>query len=439
MGDGRKVLPFCVYKRYVMNIRIGNDIKVKFTIRGPQGFDKVNVKQMQVYFINTTFENDERECIVKRRFPKEPFPQFYTPSKYSIHGCGPWSYHTNPRKCDYATCLPGIIDPHIWPYYNGFGLTPDKFVDCPNGIISYKPKHLVNEPIYLAPSLLTEETSSAEAYFPAHEQIMCGPYKMVVVLVMYENGWGKNNLHTYTIDYGVLFNIVDDSTGITGNIIIDGDTGELVGSKIIRMYFAQDDYYVGANTQLTLGVDLDQLQKYYKLYIVLDNGSVAEYRKTMFTDDDIQFESSDTDTVIVTTDGKLFIGNVTGSKVVTITAKDSNTEIETSCNIHIDSSAFMEFIGFAPTKDVSEIDLDAKDDSGHPLFTSYNYLSGNYHVENYNTGYYLWILAKSPIKDIQSKTFDVPLSDVVEDGQGHYCYYCPNALIATDFDFTIER
>ena len=156
-----------------MNIRIGNDIKVKFTIRGPQGFDKVNVKQMRVYFINSLFENVETDCSVKKRFPKEPFPQFYTPSKYSIHGCGPWQYNTMPRKCDYATFVPGFNDPHIWPYYNGFGVTPDKFT---NYKIPVKPGFYQMEgPSYLAPSKLEKEDKRASAYFQAGDQLYCGP------------------------------------------------------------------------------------------------------------------------------------------------------------------------------------------------------------------------------------------------------------------------
>lgn len=417
-----------------MNIRIGNDIKVKFTIRGPQGFDKVNVKQMRVYFINTAFENEEQDCVIRRRFPREPFPQFYTPSKYSIHGCGPWSYHTNPRKCDYATFLPGINDPHFWPYYNGFGLTPKKFIDCCSG--PHKPKH--KDPVYLAPSLLTEEENGAEAYFPAHDQIMCGPYKMVVVLVMYESGWGKHNLHTYTIDYGTLFNIVDDQTGIDGNIVINGDTGELIGAKILRMYFEEQDYYVSGNSQLNLGTDQDLRDKFYKLYTVMDNGSVIEYRYTMFTDSELEFTSSDP-IITVTNEGSLIIGNITENKTVVITAKDLNSEATASCTIHIDSTASQEYIGFAPTNDVNQLDFNATDSEGRPLFKSVDKLTGNQHVENYNDGYYLWICSKTPIKDVQCKMFDVPISDAAIDSEGHYCYYCLNPLIATDFDFTIER
>ena len=421
-----------------MNIRIGNDIKVKFTIRGPQGFDKVNVKQMRVYFINSAYENVEEDCINKRRFPKEPFPQFYTPTKYAIHGCGPWHYNTPPRKCDYANFCPGINDPHIWPYYNGFGLTPDKFVDCVRGIMSGKPKSIADAPIFLAPSLLTEEDSGAEAYFPACEQMIAGPYKMVVILVMYESGWGRNNLHTYTIDYGTLFNLVDDNTGMTGNIVIDGDTGELIGNKILRMYFAETDYYVNINSQLQLGTGSDLRDNQYKLYTVVDNGSVIEYRYTMFTDTKLEFESSDS-AVTVTYEGNLIINDSPTSKDVTITVKDPEGTVTAQCTVHVDSTWQKEYLGFAPTNIASEIDLDGEDSEHRPMFTAVDNLDGNYTVENYNRGYYLWFFSKSPIKDVQCRMFDVPLAEPVKNAAGYYCYHCPNKLIATTFDFTIER
>lgn len=170
----------------------------------------------------------------------------------------------------------------------------------------------------------------------------------------------------------------------------------------------------------------------------MDNGSVVEYRYTMFTDSELEFTSSDP-IITVTNEGSLIIGDITENKTVVITAKDLNGEATASCTIHIDSTASQEYIGFAPTNDVNRIDLTASDSEGRPLFKRVDKLSGNQHVENYNTGYYLWIFSKTPIKDVQCKMFDVPMSDVVMDSEGHYCYYCLNPLIATDFDFTIER
>ena len=420
-----------------MNIRIGNDIKVKFTIRGPQGFDKVNVKQMRVYFINSLFENIETDCNIKKRFPKEPFPQFYTPSKYSIHGCGPWQYNTMPRKCDYATFVPGFNDPHIWPYYNGFGITPDKFSDCCCGMSSGKPKGYDSSSFtFLAPSMLVEDENKAEAYFPAHEQFISGPYKMVVVLVMYESGWGRNNLHTYTIDYGTMFNLVDDETGMVGNIVINGDTGEIDGGKIKQLYFSHSDYYMDANSRLSMGDD-DTRAHLYQLYAVMENGSVVEYHYDVWQDNKISF-ASDNNGLIVSYSGDLSAYNIEDGTQVVITVQDENGPASTQCTIHINNTDTKEYIGFANTTTASSVDLSAKDSQERPLFTQVDDLAGSHSVVNYNSGYYLWLFSKTPIKDVNCNLLDVPLADVQMVGN-YYCYHCPNPLIATDFDLTIEK
>ena len=45
---------------------------------------------------------------------------------------------------------------------------------------------------------------------------------MIVVMTTYEDGWCKKNLHTYTIDYGTIFELSEDSDSDSGNIIILG-------------------------------------------------------------------------------------------------------------------------------------------------------------------------------------------------------------------------
>lgn len=65
-------------------------------------------------------------------------------------------------------------------------------------------------------------------------------------------------------------------------------------------------------------------------------------------------------------------------------------------------------------------------------------MAGNHHVENFDNGYYLWLISKEPIKDVNCKLLDVPLDDVQMLGDSYYCYRCPNPLIAIDFDLTVE-
>lgn len=421
-----------------MNIRIGNDIKIKFTIRGPYGFDRVNVKQMRCYLVNTAFESHKNDCEIIKRFPREPFPQFYTPSKYTIHGCGPHHYHVKPyNKRDYSTFCPGFNDAHIWPYYNGFGIVPDKFVDgcChPCGPIM-KPGKL-DAPTFLAPSVLEEEDNKASAYFPACEQLICGPYKLVVVLVVYDSGWGRNNLHTYTIDYGTLFNLVDDESGLDGNIIIDGDTGQVDGGSIKRLYFAKSDIFVNINSDLELG-EYDTRSNLYDLYAVMENGSVVKYRYDMWQSNKLTF-SSDDPIVDVTYAGQLIINDYDYNKQAVITVKDESSEATASITVHINNANAKEYIGFSDKENAFDLDFEAQDGEGRQLFQSVSQMAGNHHVENFNNGYYLWLISKEPIKDVNCKLLDVPLDDVQMLGDSYYCYRCPNPLIAINFDLTVE-
>ena len=38
----------------MQKIRIGNDIRLNLTLRGPRTYDRANIKQLKCYFINTS-------------------------------------------------------------------------------------------------------------------------------------------------------------------------------------------------------------------------------------------------------------------------------------------------------------------------------------------------------------------------------------------------
>lgn len=213
-----------------MNIRIGNDIKMQVTLRGISEYKQCNIKQIRCYLINTSMEHDCAKPHHKR-YPHEPFPQFYTPSKYTLHENCRFEYNVDPCnvKCDYSQFGSGFHDYHIWPHYHGFGIKPGHFVDpcCHHGHYHY---HTCKPDLrYLAPSKVSQEENKITLWFPARDQRYCGQYRLTIVLVMYEPGWEKNDLHTYTIDYDYIFNLVDDETGQTGYISIDLDNNTIVG------------------------------------------------------------------------------------------------------------------------------------------------------------------------------------------------------------------
>ena len=252
-----------------MNIRIGNDIQVRFLLRGPEGFEKCNVKQMRVYFINESSTNVVGKHTNSKRYAGEAFPQTYCPSEYSLHTCGPVAYNVPPYdKCSYSTFGGGFHDAHYWPYYNGFGVTPDKFTDrC----VPVTPGFFQLEgPSYLAPSKLEAKDKRVSAFFAASDQLYCGPYKMVVVLVLYDQGWNKNDLHTYTIDYGVVFNLVSDEEGQQGNITINLD------QDIADIIVTSPKLTIATNSSLSIH-DYDRDYNLYDIRIKYTNGTDVSY------------------------------------------------------------------------------------------------------------------------------------------------------------------
>lgn len=189
-------------------IKIGNDIKILFKIKEISDFDSVNIKKFQVFLINT-----ESESVCVKRFPKEPFPQYYIPTEYTLRSRECYQYNAKPcySKCEYAQVPCEYHDYHLWDKYNGFGIISKRFCECCNPTT---PK----DSWYLAYSVIEEGYNEVSSYFPSQVQKK-GTYKMVIVMTTYEDGWGKNNLHTFVLDYGSIF-IIDDY-GENGTVVID--------------------------------------------------------------------------------------------------------------------------------------------------------------------------------------------------------------------------
>ena len=114
--------------------------------------------------------------------------------------------------------------------------------------------HLDADFRFMAPSRVLPGKNRIQTYFPAADQFMCGTYKLVVVMVAYEAGWGRCDLHTYTIDYGEVFTLVDDG-GISGNVIIDVDKDDTIEGDVVEIGVTQSKgmYYMLSNSTLSLG------------------------------------------------------------------------------------------------------------------------------------------------------------------------------------------
>ena len=186
-------------------IRIGNDIRVQTTLHELKDFDATMIKQLRCYFIPNIEE------------AANPFPQTYDPAQYTICNCGKPKYNVFPCNID---------APHWFPGYNGFGVNSTPFIRF--------------EKEYLAPSRLLAEQNKIEAYFPAVDQKLLSEYRVVIVLTLYQAGWGTNNLRTYTIDKGIVFALTSDDRDIDTDTIIDLDVPYVTSITVPKVLKLED-------------------------------------------------------------------------------------------------------------------------------------------------------------------------------------------------------
>ena len=186
-------------------IRIGNDIRVQTTLHELKDFDATMIKQLRCYFIPNIEE------------AVNPFPQTYDPAQYTVCNCGKPKYNVFPCNID---------APHWFPGYNGFGVNSTPFIRF--------------EKEYLAPSRLLAEQNKIEAYFPAVDQKLLSEYRVVIVLTLYQAGWGTDNLRTYTIDKGIVFALTSDDRDIDTDTIIDLDVPYVTSITVPKVLKLED-------------------------------------------------------------------------------------------------------------------------------------------------------------------------------------------------------
>ena len=408
---------------------------MNLTVRGPQDFDRTNVKQLKCYLINTALEDLDNHCGVyesPKRFPREPFPQYYTPSTYTLHTCGKARYHTDPwnMKRHYDNFGGWFHDFHWWPGYRGFGVKPGKFsADADYCMPPVPVKHFDHKDFwYLAPHTVEDGENKISVYFPAEDQFMCGAYKLVVVAVVYESGWGRTNLHTYTIDYGEVFSLVEESDGLSGNVTLDVDVNKVANHVVKGFFFDTSNVFIQSGSSLTLN-SVDLTGSKYVITVKLEDGTEKIYTPDNWFYDTVEFSSGNDELLSVTENGTLIAGAVTEDTTVTVYVMNKELPAtRTSFEVTI-KAPLVGYMGFstAQTTDTLNFDDLQKVDS----------VFGVHYLTNELDGSYLWICSTRKISDVTCSHFDVPLEDA-QMKDGYFCYKCPNALKAYSFDITVE-
>jgi hypothetical protein len=171
-------------------------------------------------------------------------------------------------------------------------------------------------------------------------------------MVAYEAGWGRCDLHTYTIDYGQVFTLVDDDSALSGNVTIDVDTDSTVGTDVESILAGRDTYYMLPFNTLSIG-GTDYYGKEYKLYVSLTNGGQVEFNPEEWPYSSIKFESSDPDIVSVDPNtGKLTAGDVSSNETVNITVYAD--DVVYSFAVKVIGSGY-DYIGFVPSTNVNQV------------------------------------------------------------------------------------
>lgn len=428
-------------------IRIGNDIRLKLTIDGISNLDQSNIKQLRCYLVNTTLGKDEDEARKKhaRRFTREVFPEFYIPSEYNLHGCCHQAYHVHPvNVCHYDHFLPDFHEYHWWPGFKGFGVYPDKFERYhrfwhPLPHLEHYEHPFITGPDrkpeawYLADSEVLNTTNTASCLFPADHQHFCGVYKLVIVLTLFEHGWGKHNLRTYTIDKGEVFELVDDYTGESGNITISiDDTGSR--ENVINTIKSENNIYtlIGGDIMRLGDADIDN--KIYNIYVQLKDNTQVVFNPYDWRFNGLLFSSSDETVLRVDVDGCIYTYPVPegeDQRQVTVYVQDEDdTDVKHEFKVIVKNSDTALKMGFSKAETVSAIE-----DSELAYYDAQQ--SFDYSVTNDEAGKYLWILTQREIDNVASSGFYVPLLDpVVKDG--FYAYRSAAAILEGEMKFVIK-
>lgn len=432
-----------------MKVRIGNDIRLNLTLRGPKNYDQSNIKQLRCYLINTSvteFDYAAGDCFGCGRC-----------HKHHPHGhvCGHYGYHfpvhnacCHPKhKYPFSPCDPAMGEGPLRPNYghpwhcddhHNYDFKP--FHSC-----YFRPDHhdfikpFCDEQFkFLAHSKVLPGKNRIQTYFPAQDQLMCGDYKLVVVLVVYEAGWGHSDLHTYTIDYGTVVTLTDSSADINGSdIVIDVDNDSLVGNAVDSMKIYSNDLYMYPYDQLSIG-DKDIYNHLYSIKVQLENGGVIEFDPNHWEGyDNLNFSSSNTGIVMVDQhSGKLVAKNIKNDTKVTITVASDGKTAE--FNVTVIGSG-TDYIGFYTNENKNSVRSVFENST---YFKKVDNIFDTHDLQSIENSY-LWIISRKPIADSNSackckcSMFDVPL---VYDGviDGLYYYHCPNKLVAASFDITVE-
>lgn len=481
----------------MQRIRIGNDVRLNLTLKGNKTYDQANIKELRCYLINTTVSDYDpliHDCCAPHACH----------NPYTLHRCGCPSYHVKPTctACDHRCfdchaghnvhvgcnpaqgcgplrpnyCHPFHCDDHHCCCYNHL----DECLRCDDHHRHFGPMGCdIVAPYYnpdfkyVAPSKVLPKKNQIQVYFPAKDQFMCGNYKLVVCVVVFEPGWGRCDLHTYTIDYGEVLQLVDDSSAAQGDITVDVDTDSLANTNITDIKLKSTDLYVNSDSTLQIG-EADVKNNAYGIVVTLENGTELEYDPANWAYEKLIFCSSKPGAVSVDQrTGKLVISETDNNDRAIITVQSISTRIQSTFNVTVIGGGY-DYIGYLPVRPFSKSeesdslngfergDQNFENDSQeHTTATGVENVSlgalakttnleNAINVVNNVDGQYLWIVTRRPVTmaiainggaDSNNRSYGVqsamciPLTKAMHKQYPNdelYYYACPNPMIANN-------
>lgn len=247
-------------------------------------------------------------------------------------------------------------------------------------------------PFYLCDSQVLDEENTLTCMFPAVQQKMCGTYKLVVVLTVFEQGWGRHNLRTYTIDKGEIFELVDCG-GDSGPITIDTDSTGERENLINSIWTEYAEYRQADDTVLHVGqFDLDDKQ--YVIYVQLKDGEKIMYNPDDWRYNKLIFESSRPEILEVDNYGHLHAAVVEKAEEVTVTVKcEDDPTVAWTFKVTVVPTESIK-IGYVDASELINVDIND--------LTDYSTRVDKYTIERGNDGDYLWVFSEKRIHYIKS-------------------------------------
>lgn len=120
------------------------------------------------------------------------------------------------------------------------------------------------------------------AVFPSFKQLMCGSYNYKIMITLKEDGYGIAGLHTYTFDFGNIFNLCCRQDTAAGDIIINLEVDGVKPKAGVTPPPPANEYIVYSGTRSSAPTDITEEEilagehKYTSLPITITSNDDAK-------------------------------------------------------------------------------------------------------------------------------------------------------------------